>query len=248
MKKLLTASLLAVTAAAVPSAAVAQMKGEQQVGSRFIRKPRVADEERTAEYKWGFQHCYYGSYNEAADRFLAASDPMTDELVEGTIDTRTFRPTRWTTGCEYANDPTVFKSQISFSVATFRYMMAEEAYTSRFPSSPPAHMAVDEDAIAPDWGVSRRYVTTGDLLGKARFYGDFADCIVAKDPLGADTLIRTMPATSEERSAAMAMVPALGACLMDGYELELTPANIRSFAADGLWQRYVANPVEGSAE
>lgn len=193
-----------------------------------------------------FRHCYYKNFPDRSEAFLAQTDAYSEGIPAGTVDRHSLRSNKWSAGCQYDTRATVLKSQMSFNTRALRYMLAEGSYIFHFPDAPPADIAPDTAASAPDWNVDRVYVSTGESRGKARFFGDFADCIVAKDPVGADRLLRTELQSSEERAAAMAMVDALGACLVAGNELELTPENIRSFAADGMWQRYVATP-SGSA-
>ncbi|MBX7502819.1 hypothetical protein K3181_15365 [Qipengyuania sp. YG27] len=252
MKSSLAIFTAIVAVAALPTEAIAQAEGQQQVGSRFERKPDKSPDRYAKAFIEAFKHCYYKNYPERADNFLIQTDAYSEERPKGTIDRLTLRPNKWSAGCQYDQRGTAIESTLSFNTRALRYMMAEAAYLYRFPDAPPAGMSPDSQATAPNWNVSRRYVSTGENLGKARFFGDFADCIVAKDPRGADRLVRSEIRSSEERAAAMGMVDALGDCLVAGHELELTPANIRSFAADGLWQRYVVDarvsPAKEAAE
>ena len=242
LRTFFTVGLACAAIASLSAPAIGQMRSEEQLGSKIKRKPKEADPLSEAHFRTALQRCYFARFPDRANAFLAQSDPSTREFPDDTVSFSDFRPQIWAKGCAHYNDPMVLKQQMSLPVPTFRYMMAEEAYLSANRSGPPANLAPALDAKAPGWGVVRRYVSTGDALGKARFMGDFADCLVAKDPVGADALVRTDPNTVAERDAAVAMVPALGQCLVDGHELELNPVNIRSFAADGLWQRYVARP------
>ena len=252
MKSSLALGAAIAAAAALSTAAFAQAGGQQQVGSRFERQPEKSPDRYAKAFIEAFKHCYYKNFAERADKFLIQSDAYTDDIPKGTIDRLTLRPNKWSAGCQYDQRGTAIESNLSINTRALRYMMAEAAYLYRYPDTAPAGMSPDSEATAPNWNVSRRYTSTGEDLGKARFFGDFADCIVAKDPRGADRLVRSEIESPEERAAAMGMVDALGDCLVAGNELELTPANIRSFAADGLWQRYVANarvsPAKEAAE
>src|SRR3546814_919182 len=122
----------------------------------------------------------------------------------------------------------------------FRSMMLEEAYLARFKTVP----ALSEDAseIVAD----RRYITEGST--SARALGRFADCLAFRDAAGADALLRTMPGSADERQAARAMAPALGASLTRGQTLSLNTANVRAFAADGLWTRFARDVGPASAQ
>jgi hypothetical protein len=246
MKKLLS-GVAAVSVCVLAAPVSAQMSGEQQVGSRFEREAEQTDDRYARAFRTAFRHCYYKNFPDRAEAFLAQTDAYSEDIPKGTVDRLSLRANKWSAGCQYDTRATVLKSQMSFNTRALRYMMAEGSYIFHYPDAPPAGMMPDTTASAPDWNVDRNYVSTGEDLGKAHFFGDFADCIVAKDPVGADRLLRTELQSTKERAAAMAMVDALGACLVAGNELELTPENIRSFAADGLWQRYVATPARSAA-
>jgi hypothetical protein len=234
--------------ASVPTAVQAQTFGEQQVGSRFERPAEQADDRYARAFKEAFKHCYYRNYPERAESFLRQTDAYSVGIPKGTIDRLSLRPNKWSARCQFDQRATVIESRLSFDTRALRYMMAEGAYLYHYGDAAPAGMAPDTAAASPTWNVDRHYVSTGEDLGKARFFGDFADCIVAKDPVSADRLVRTEIQSPEERQAAMQLVDALGACLIAGHEFELTPTNIRNFAADGLWQRYVADPGKAAVE
>lgn len=246
--KIISIGVVAVSLSALTVPVSAQMSGEQQVGSRFERQAEETGDRYAKAFMTAFRHCYYKNFPERSEAFLTETDAYSEGIPAGTVDRHTLRANKWSAGCQFDTRATVFKSQMSFDTRALRYMLAEGSYLFNFPDAPPADIAPDSTASAPDWNVGRVYVSTGENLGKARFFGDFADCIAAKDPVGADRLLRSEIQSPEERAAAMGMIDALGNCLVAGNELELTPENIRSFAADGMWQRYVATPARLAAD
>ena len=74
---------------------------------------------------------------------------------------------------------------------------------------------------------------------------DFADCVVAQDPHGADFLFRTASDSDDEMAAIRGLVPSMSPCLPQGQELEINPAAVRSWIGEGLWHASNHNaPVE----
>jgi hypothetical protein len=121
-------------------------------------------------------------------------------------------------------------------------MLAEEAYLAANPLPPTLPEGATET-------VERTFVSKEDDFTLARALAAFGDCIVFRDTSKADTLLRTMPGSAAERSAAVALAPILGACLDEGSTISLTAASIRSFVADGLWNRFTRpHRLEKAAE
>lgn len=85
--------------------------------------------------------------------------------------------------------------------------------------------------------IASRMIVPAESQATARAKGDFSDCIVFHDPVGADAVLRTKVASEAESAAVKALVPALSSCLNQGSRLELTPDAIRRYAASGLWAR-----------
>ena len=119
--------------------------------------------------------------------------------------------------------------------ASLRSLLAEEAYLAKFKSA----AALPEGAVENS---DRHYVAIGEAKAKAEGLGAYSDCLTFRDTAGADAVMRTMPGSPEERQAARALAPVLGACLTQGQTISLTPTNIRAILADGLWNRYVRVP------
>lgn len=117
------------------------------------------------------------------------------------------------------------------NIPSFRLMMAEEAYLSRFESAP--QMPTDATEV-----LSRTPLTVGVDTKASVFLAAVADCLVYRDLRGADALVRTSPDSPEERTVAVSLAPAVGDCLPKDQTLKLNATIIRSLAVEGLWARY----------
>ena len=117
--------------------------------------------------------------------------------------------------------------QLRFSAGGLRQWLLQEAYFDRFPEGPSwlkAGNVVGQRALplsAGNRGVS-------DPL-------DFADCVVATDPFTADFFFRTTNGSDEEKRAIEALTPALGPCLPQGVQVQLSPYLLRLLLGEGLW-------------
>ncbi|MEZ5743881.1 MAG: hypothetical protein R3D89_09175 [Sphingomonadaceae bacterium] len=231
--KALHSAILALAVALVPSGASAQVDPNIETGSKIPRRMEKVDPVRAGSLRDLYVSCTYGPSRKDIDRLLALSDPLTADFEGAGIRMNRMFDNNSLRACFEVN-PDSLRSQISMSDTAFRYMMLEAAYLYLFGELP-----ADDGTSAP---VERSYVSTGEKLVAAKALGTFSDCIAKNDPAGADALLRTPSGTSEEREAAKALVGTLGACLAAGQQLELSITNIRSFAADGMWQRYVARP------
>jgi hypothetical protein len=108
--------------------------------------------------------------------------------------------------------------------------MAEEAYLDVNRSAP--------QLPATPGPVQAKFVSIGDTLTRAQGMVNFTDCTILKDVAHADALLRTMPGSTAERSAASALAPALGGCLVKGQQISLSPGGIRGFVAYAMWNRF----------
>ncbi len=119
---------------------------------------------------------------------------------------------------------------ITFSLPVMRDVLAEEIYLSSHsspPAPPPAGLVLQP-----------RYVSEGANLERAKLLHSFADCAILQNLNGADAVLRTKPASSEERLAARALAPALSACLTEGQQIKLNTRSIRSLVAYAMWFRF----------
>lgn len=222
--------------ALIGSAAQAQLDPAQQVGSKIYTEPKSsADIAAIARFSKSVANCTHSRLGrKAVDRLLHASDPASTNLEEADLDWR--RVERAIEACmglrmeEYSGNVRLAGLSMGFTPNRLRALMMEEVYLADHA----APIAIPEDASEL---TNRTYVSTGDARRTAEGIGNYADCIVHRDPEGADGLLRTEPASPEEKRAAQALAPVLGACLIDGQTIEFTPSSIRALAADGLWAR-----------
>lgn len=104
----------------------------------------------------------------------------------------------------------------------------------------PAYLAANR--VPPTWlaapfpAGTRHFVAQGEGLNHAEGLAALADCMAKAAPAQADALLRTEIASDEERRAAVALAPVLSRCFFEGQSLTVTPANIRGWAASGMWQ------------
>lgn len=239
MKKLRAPSLVAALIVAAGSLAVptsAQVDPDIQLGSKIPVRPAKPDPVLDGLIRDQYVRCAYGPNKDILDALLRGSDPVTADLEAAGIEPGKFFRQHTLRQC-FEAEGQVVQASIQFSPTAFRYLMLEAAYRSavrELPAELEGHLA------SP-----RAYVSAEDQLPLARSLGAFSDCIAAHDAPAADRLLRTNAGSEGEKEAAMALVPALSACIVAGQQLKLTPANIRAFAADGMWQRFVA-PSEAS--
>ncbi|AXJ96720.1 MULTISPECIES: hypothetical protein [unclassified Sphingomonas] len=218
--------------ALVPAGAAAQLKPEMQTGSMIPVQPRAVEADQAGRIRKGFAQCVYRmGAKGAVVRLLTHSDPGTVDLkAAGVSDLSRSLSMETCLGRELQADQSTLGYK--FTPKVLRGMMMEEAYLSTFAVLPPRPATMTQ-------AVDRTFVSTGDALSVARGLAEFADCVVFKDPEHADALLRTVPNSVAEKTAARALAPALGSCLTAGQTVALNAASIRVFMADGLWNRYV---------
>lgn len=240
------AAFAALSLCAIPGLASAKpasggMQPEAQIGTRFLKKPTEVNPREAGLERKNFGRCIYARIPDRVDKLLENSDPEGIEYYgAGESQDRFWQLIGRDNFCGGLNSAASDHRQLTISNTAFRSMMLEEAYLARFKQAPA--LAADATEIA-----DRRYMTEGSA--PARSLGQFADCLAFRDVAGADALLRTMPGSDEEKAAARAMAPTLGACLVRGQTLSLNAANVRAFAADGLWTRFArgAGPVPAQA-
>ncbi|WP_426255951.1 hypothetical protein [Sphingomonas sp. DC2300-3] len=226
------ASAMGAALALVPAGAGAQLKPQMQTGSMIPVKPRAVDAEDAGYVRKGFARCIYRAGSKGAvNKILTHSDPATVDLKgAGITDLSGVLSMETCLGREVKSDQSMLGYR--FTPKVLRVMLMEEAYLSAFASVPPRPSDMKE-------AVDRVFVSTGDELPVAHALAEFSDCVVFKDPDHADAVLRTVPNTEAEKTAARALAPALGSCLTAGQTVALNAASVRGFMADGLWNRYV---------
>ncbi|MFA5969009.1 MAG: hypothetical protein WC816_07185 [Sphingomonas sp.] len=215
---------------AAPSATIGQLKPEAQTGSRIAVNPETVAAKQAGIVKKGFAACVYRRHKALAQTLLEHSDQAKIDATGAQI--KDFGEQFDMSHC--LGDE-VGAGQLSlgyrFGPTLLRAMMAEEAYLDTNRTAPQLSASATEN-------VARTYFATDEALLRAQAWGQFSDCIVFHDVAMADALLRTTPASDAEHDAAAALAPSLGACLVQGQKLSLSPASIRQFVADGMWMRF----------
>jgi hypothetical protein len=223
----LVAAGLCLPLAAAP--AHAQLKPETRTGSIIPVKPKPVAKKDAGVITKGMARCLYRGATPQALALLENSDAVAVDLAAAKIKNM-IRDLRM----ERCLGDQVGFDQSALSMRTnpplIRDMLAEEAYLARNRTAPSV-----PTSFAP---LQTKFVSTGAGLLEAQRMETFTDCAVRKDVAGADVLLRTTPASDAERSAARALAPALGGCLVRGQKVALSPGSIRAFVAYAMWRRF----------
>lgn len=214
------------------TAAAAQLKPEAAAGSRIKIAPKPVERERAGTIMKGFARCIYRQHPAVVQRLVINSDPVAIDYAKVRTSPKTIAADLGMPRCLGAQQG-LDQGSLSarFTPILLRAKMLEEDYLAKFRIAP-----VSDTTIAAP---VRSFVAGKSSMPRAKILADFSDCIAAKDVAATDAVLRTMPGDDDERAAARRLVPVLGACLDKGVEIELTPAAIRIYAADGLWTRFV---------
>lgn len=205
---------------------------ELRTGSRIPVKPEAISPAQAAVLAKSFAKCIYRTSQAKATALLINSDLGSVNLAGARI--RDLDLDLNMSRClddEVTSDLQARTAR--FPMVVLRDLVAEEAYLAANPVA--ARLATPPAAIRP------RFVSTGPALAKAQMLHVFADCAIVESVSSADDLLRTEPGSVEERAAARALAPALGACLAEGQQIELTPRSIRSFVAYAMWFRFTGD-------
>ena len=222
-------ALLAAMAAGMPGQAAGLKSGPQKV------KPLSQDELAEARAKLG--ECLYKHNQAMAGKMFDHSDSlMVDYKGMGVANPMFAFDLQ---ACMKYNVPQMM-GMVFTAPNGLRQLMLEQAYLQHFQSAPkPLLDAKGEPALAPP----HSFASTGDKLPGAVAFAQIADCTAATGYEQADKLLRTPFGTPAEREAAIALAQStLGSCIPEGQNISLTPASIRSIAAEGMWHRYRAAP------
>lgn len=232
-----TLALFASIGLLMQTSAQGALEPTQETGSRIYTQPKKqTDPKVIGRYTKRVATCTYTRLgDENVSEYLRASDPISTDLNGTGLDwNRLEQAMEFCMGYhtdEYNSDVRLNRVGMTLTRNRMRALMMEEAYLANNQTP----ISVSEGASEL---TSRTYVSTGEELSRAQGLGNYADCVVHRDAAGADALLRTAPASEEEKAAARALAPVLGGCLIDGQTIEFTPASIRALAADGLWARW----------
>lgn len=228
----------------VSAPAHAQLAPQTPTGSRIQVNPQKVDPVAAGRIRKQFGQCVYRNNLVKVERILNNSDPQTIDYRAAQISQPKLAEALGLDDC-LTDQIAANQSALSVSLKSeaLRGLFLEEAYLAKFSKAAPQFEGRVET-------ISRNYVSSGDDLRKARAFGTYSDCLIVKNPSGADAMLRTMPGSKDEVAAARALAPTLGACLVQGQQLAMTPFSIRTFAADGLWTRYIrdAGPAKAAVK
>ena len=234
-----TAVLASGVLLACSASARAQIEPQEQTGTRVPLPPDTLATEKAGNVRKGFGRCVYRRHPDVADALLRNSDPAGIDFEAAGVSTDKLHDKL---SLEFCMGSQARGNQAMLGVAmkptTLRALLLEEAYLGKYRAAPVAA------SMTP---AARRFFAAAEKEGEARAMADFADCLAETDTPAADRLLRTMPGSTEEETAARGLAPTLGACLTEGQTLTFTPHSIRAYAADGLWNRYVAGTPASEA-
>lgn len=218
-------------------AVIAQIGPIQETGSHILVKTKPVDPERRGDVIRHVGQCMYRVGHNSIERFLKNSDSISIDYSAIKISPDSMDRKFGMEDCLTEEIQLTDKALVlNFSPIQVRAMLMEQDYLALHKSAP----TIRTTPLPP-----HIFVSTGNDLARAQVIGDFADCLVAKDPAGADAIVRTNPTANAEKAAARALAPALGACVVAGQQINFTPTSVRTMAVEGLWHRYVQQPEVG---
>jgi hypothetical protein len=234
---------LRLSAAALPvmllvsSASLAQLNPGMQTGSLVPVKPHTIDPIRAGLVKQDFARCVYSRNKPAVDRMLLASDLVTFDGMDGKPVVPYQDRLQMAECLGRQTDQLTAQIGMRLPSDSMRSLLTQAAYVANVTRLPSNDGSVNAE---------RRFASTDEKLARARGLAELADCVVAHDVLTADALVRVAPGNPAELEVARKLGPAFGACMTSGQSFHLNAAFMRTIAADGLWQRYVAGRTDTS--
>jgi hypothetical protein len=134
--------------------------------------------------------------------------------------------------------------QLRWSASGLRLWLVQEAYFARYRDEP--------GWVQPGNVIGPREYPLSEQDPRVQSAMDLADCAVANDPYSADFFYRTESGSEDERRALDALAVALGPCLPQGQQVELSPALLRLWVGEALWHAAThtrpALPAAGTQE
>lgn len=211
------------------SPAHAQLEPQQPTGSIIRVKPEALDAKEAGEVRKRFAQCVYARAKSKARALLVSSDIATVDIQAARI-----KDIKLELDLEHCLGDQVRFDQAALGLSlrpdVLRDLLAEESYLAQNRGAP--SLASDAPPLEFRPAASNRAPQTAVALMT------FADCTVRRDVVRVDALLRTMPATPQERKAAAVLAPTLGSCLVVGQQFALKPANIRALMAYAMWARF----------
>lgn len=231
-------------------AAVLGMSGAAQAATTL--KPKLAPakvepltKEKFAELRQALGACIVSKNQSAVKKYLAHSDSMTIDYTGMGVDPKFAMFMFKLDACKDYNVPQMAQP-IFMTPGALRNLLLEATYLEKAQAKPAPLM---DAGGKPSPSPARSFASKEDKLASATAFATIADCTATNGLDLADALIRTGAGLPEERQAAVALAPVIGACVPEGQNVSLTPSTIRIIAAEGLWQRYAsASTAQASAK
>lgn len=222
-------ALVAMMGVSAPASAIDSLKPKLAPAKV---KPITA--EQFAELRSKLGACVVKGNKSKVAKYLANSDSMTVDYAALDSNPQMFFFYFNMQACMKYNVPQV-NQLVMMKAGGLRNLLLESAYLDDEQAAPqPLLNEKGEPALAP----ARAFPTKGDGLAAVVSYAALADCVAAKDPALADGVLRTGAGLPDERKAAVALASVLSGCVQEGANVALTPASIRTIAAEGMWHRY----------
>lgn len=202
------------------------------------KKVEPITNQQFSELRGKLGQCIVKSNKAKVAKYLANSDSMTIDYAALDTDQQRFMFYFNMQACMKYSAPQL-QQPVFMAPGGLRNLLLESAYLDSEQATPkPLLNEKGEPAAAS----ARAFPTKGDNLPAVTAYAALADCVAAKDPALADALLRTGFGLPDERQAAVALAPSIGTCVQEGSNVSLTPASIRTLAAEGMWHRYANAP------
>ena len=219
--------------AATPGVDTNAQREHSERGSmyRHSETPITATDVATSEVRKRFATCVYRLGGSDVDEYLASQDYSNGWAKLMRIRAGGMPASNSVLVRCLGREAGLDEMRGNVSTPTFRVMMAEEAYLSRFDSVP----SLPSDA--PEV-LTRVPLTVGTDPQASTYLAAVADCLVYRNVQGADALVRTKSGSPEERVAAVSLASAFGSCLPKERTLKNNTQTMRSLAVEGLWARY----------
>lgn len=115
-----------------------------------------------------------------------------------------------------------------FYPANLRQWLIHAAYLDQYPKGP--------TWLRPGYVIQARAYPLSQANPAVRAQMDLADCVVSTDPNNADFFFRTVSGSDDEKQAMDKLAPELGPCVPQGVRLQISPALLRVWIGEGLWQ------------
>jgi hypothetical protein len=228
MTKPVLFAALSLSLLALPNVAHAQLRPDGQTGTLMPGRPQAMSPEHSAETRKEFASCVYHLSKQKVLALLAGSDFDTVVYPPEVRDWKVDLNLEECLGKQAMGDQYTLGMKISDPV--LRDLLAEEAYLAKYSKAP-----TTTQELVP---IEVRLAATNQNSTSTRAMAEFADCTIRHDVVGADALLRTKPASQQERKAAGTLAPAMGQCLDKTQKFSLTPASVRAFVAFAMWSRF----------